>query len=81
MLACVAAAGCAAQVAGAPGGGPAAPEGPGGSRDAVVCRNEIPTGSHIPIRTCRSVERPGTDRDRTQLELLRPRASPTLKGE
>jgi len=45
----------------------------------VVCEWEMPTGSHISKRVCRPVEQLDRQRAATQIDLLRPRATPPPK--
>lgn len=48
------------------------------SKVLVVCENESPTGSHLSKRVCRPVDQADRDRAATQIDLLRPRATPQL---
>jgi hypothetical protein len=46
----------------------------------VVCVNEAPTGSHIAERRCRPVDEIERERSAAQVEALRPRTTPSPKG-
>ena len=45
----------------------------------IVCEDEKPVGSAIPVRRCRGEEQAELDRDALQRELLRPRGNTPLQ--
>ncbi len=46
----------------------------------VICQNETPVGSHLSKRVCRPVEQVERERQATQIDLARPRATPPPAG-